>query len=247
MKNTHTTAGQTAQATQAEGAKVAQLAEKFAQLTGAEAVDAITATGKTTKAEAKKLRNALYKEVEARANMVAKAIDEDRATASAMLRDLFAYATGVQPIAENIRHALCADIKAVSGKAVEEYATAREFSRAWLDIVRKYATAQDDKTGEAVTIHAVAGMVEAVAFRCNIRTLYTDIMRNWVRNLSPLRFRAGVWYERKGRNLTAIPKAEARQRLDAYEERKAIAQAGAKAGRAEALRKYEGAKAIENA
>lgn len=225
--------------------KTAKTAEKTAQAQ-AQATQAQGAQVAPTKAETKKAQNALYKEVEARANMVAEAISGDRASLSAMLRDLYAYATGAHPIAENIRHALRADIKAITGAEVDTYATAREFSRVWMDIVKKYATAQDAKTGEAVSIHPYAGMIEAVEFRPNIRTLYTEVVHNWVRGLAPIKMRTNVWYKRDkkdSRVLTIVPQAEAQTIIQEYEKRTAIAREGAKQGRAEALRKYDGATA----
>lgn len=236
MKKTTKTAGQTAQA-QATQAQATQGAK----------VETAPQVENATKAEVKKARTALYKEVEARANMVAEAIREERASLSAVLRDMYECATEGGNYSANVREALRKDIKAITGAEVSTYANAREFARVWLDIVRKYATAQDDKTGNAVALHAVAGMVEAVAFRPTIKAVYFDIVRNWVRNLAPMKMRAGVWYTRKGRALAVVPKAEAVRLLAEYEERKEVAREGAKIGRAEALRKFEGAKAIAEA
>ena len=237
--------------TQAQAQAKARKSERKGAQVDAPQAQAQEQTQDKAQASAKALRAAVQasaKAADARAKMVADAIHAERASISAILRDMYecATGTGLHTYAENIRLSICADIKSVTGKEATEYADRRAFAQAWLDALRKYSTACDDK-GAYISVHAYAGMVECVEFTPSLKSVYCDVVHNWVRGLMPMQMRKGVWYERKGRTLTQVARADAQKRIDAYEARKAVAQAGAAKGRADALRVYDGKKAAEKA
>jgi hypothetical protein len=183
-----------------------------------------------------------------RAKAIAGRIQEDAQSVSGIIADIWRYINteeGAPAIQVADANAIKEDFCAVTG--LEQIpATRREFARVWLDMVHKYATATNEE-GRAVSITARAGMVWAEGFRPSVRSVWAEVVTNWVRGLSPMVLSTGVYYTRKGRELSKVKQTEARARLKEYETRQAVAREGAKAGRADALRKYEGAKAIEKA
>lgn len=237
MKNTHTTAGQTATRknntrkndapTQEHAQGVAQPQEKKEPTKAQKA------------AEAKARRE--------RAHGVAERIKAEQQSISGVMRAMWQRITEEQDSAqaEADSNALADDVRAVLGlqDIAEVRALSRkDFTQHWLHAVWQYCTAVDEK-GAAVSVKACAGMVTVADFVPTLRSVYVDVVSNWVRGLSPMKMRRGVYYTRKGRTLTAVQMVEAHKRIAEAEARAQVLRAGAKAGRAKAAQMWEAEKA----
>lgn len=146
------------------------------------------------------------------------------------------------------RAKVAADLKAVSG--LEPAGMSRKsFTGDWLKVCQQYADAVNAE-GRAVSLVPVAGMLKAEPFSPkSLNDIYYKILQRWLKKARCFSAEVGCYYMRSAdrKSLAKIAIDKARQiEAEAERRRKALAK-GAAAGRAEAARQYDAAKAVAEA
>lgn len=255
MTHTKKTAGQTAQKAQVAAKAASKKAQKAEAMTLEQLVESLSPEEKAAlKAGAKKaaaIKKADDSERLAGTRAAQTKMKEEAASLSGWLRQLWFKA---QPESveegwtEADRAKVAADLKAVSG--LEAAGMARKaFSAEWLKVCKQYADAVSHE-GEAISLLPVAGMFKAERFTArSLNDVYYKVVQRWLKKARCFSAEAGCYYMKSAdkKSLTKVALDKARQiEAEADRRRKALAK-GAAAGRAEAARQYDAAKAVAEA